>query len=272
MTCFGTTRLFDRFTRATVIALTSAAISTTALAGTALAQGAAKPAPQATPAAPPAQAAVAAAPAQAAAPVQQAPAQPAMAADPTQASATPLNIRPSIPSPLSLAPSHEGLGLGYKLLAFAVVAGGLVLYARKRRGGRGLDAPKSRIDILARSGLGVRSELVVIEVDGTRLLVGMTPNAIQTLAVLDASAVENREVAEEEEIAPRTNDIGERVRTLLGNDDGPGMRMPQIKSAGAARNRTRTAPRDMHTNKTSLGMRDVAGQARGLLLSADDGE
>ena len=270
MTCFGTTRLFDRFTRATVIALTSAAISATALAGTAFAQGAAKPAPQAAPAAPPAQAAVAAVPAQAAAPVQQAPAQPAVAAEPAQAPATPLNVRPSIASPLSLAPSHEGLGLGYKVLAFAVVAGGLVLYARKRRGGRGLDAPKSRIDILARSGLGVRSELVVVEVDGTRLLVGMTPSTVQTLAVLDATAVENTEVAEEE--APRANDIGDRVRSLLGNDDGPGMRMPQIKSAGSARNRTRTASRDLHASKSTMGMRDVAGQARGLLLSSDDGE
>lgn len=271
MTCFGTTRRFDRFTRAAVIALTSAAISATALAGTAFAQGAAKPAPQAAPAAQPAQAAVAAAPAQAAAPVQAAPTQPAaMPADPAQAPATPLNIRPSIPSPLSLAPSHEGLGLGYKVLAFAVVAGGLVLYARKRRGGRGLDAPKSRIDILARSGLGVRSELVVIEVDGTRLLVGMTPSTIQTLAVLDATAAENTEVAEGE--APRANDIGERVRSLLGNDDGPGMRMPQIKSAGSARNRTRTTSRDLHASKSTMGMRDVAGQARGLLLSSDDGE
>lgn len=268
MTCFGTTRMFDRFTRATVIALTTAAISTTALVGSAFAQGAQKPAPQAAPAAPPA--ALAAQPAVAAAPAA-APAAPPPAAEQPQAAATPLNVRPSIPTPLSLAPSHEGLGLGYKVLAFAVVAGGLVLYARKKRGGRGLDAPKSRIDIIARSGRGVRSEVVVIEVDGTRLLVGMTPNAIQTLAVLDASAVENREVTEEEEeVSPRKNDIGERVRTLLGNDDGPGMRVPQIKSAGAARNRPRTAPRDMHTNK--LGMRDVAGQARGLLLSADDGE
>ena len=271
MTCFGTTRMFDRFTRATVIALTTAAISTTALVGSAFAQGAQKPAPQAAPAAPPA--AIAAPPTVAAAPAPAIAAAPPAAAEQPQAAATPLSVRPSIPTPLSLAPSHEGLGLGYKVLAFAVVAGGLVLYARKKRGGRGLDAPKSRIDIIARSGLGVRSEVVVLEVDGTRLLVGMTPNAIQTLAVLDASAVENREVAEEEEeIAPRKNDIGERVRTLLGNDDGPGMRMPQIKSAGAARNRPRTAPRDMHANKPSIGMRDVAGQARGLLLSADDGE
>jgi flagellar biogenesis protein FliO len=270
MTCFGTTRLFARFTRTTVIALTTAAISTTALVGSAFAQGAPKAAPQAAPAAPPAVAA--APPAMAAAPAPAMPAQAAVGPEQPQAPVTPLSVRPSLPTQLSLAPSHEGLGLGYKVLAFAVVAGGLVLYARKKRGGRLLDAPKSRIDILARSGLGVRSEVVVLEVDGTRLLVGMTPNAIQTLAVLDASAAENREVAEEEDIAPRTNDIGERVRTLLGNDEGPGMRMPQIKSAGAARNRPRTAPRDLHANKPSMGMRDVAGQARGLLLSADDGE
>lgn len=98
-------------------------------------------------------------------------------------SSTPLQTRPS--KRLELAPQNEGTPVGYKLLAGVVVLAGAVVYAKKKKGGVTKDkARKSAIDLLARHSVGVRSELLVVDVEGTRLLVGMTPGSMSTLAVL----------------------------------------------------------------------------------------
>jgi flagellar biogenesis protein FliO len=99
---------------------------------------------------------------------------------------TPLAVRPS--KPLDLAPAPTGSRYGTALAVFALVGGaGLWLYKRKAAGRSG--APRRTITISARRAIGVRSELLVVEVDGQGLLLGVTPGNIQRLAVLPDPAV-----------------------------------------------------------------------------------
>lgn len=178
--------------------------------------------------------------------------------------ATPLATRPS--APLSLAPVSDGSHPGYKLFAGVVVVLGAGVWLRKKRGAKGA-APASRIDVLGRASVGVRSELVVVEVDRTRLLVGVTPGAIQTLAVLDsvepvaapieeeaAAAVEEKSKEEEEEHK------GDRLRSLL--DVGRALSSRLASPPAPA-----PAPR-LRASKTKLA--NVAGQAKGLLLALEE--
>ncbi len=99
---------------------------------------------------------------------------------PTAPTGTPLVVRAS--HPMELQPEPPVSRLGFKLAAgLVVVAGGL--WAWKRR--RGAPAVKARsLTITARKAIGVRSELLVVEIDGHSLLLGVTPGSIQRLAVL----------------------------------------------------------------------------------------
>ena len=144
----------------------------------------------------------------------------------------------------------------------------------------------AKIDILARAGIGVRSQLVVVEVEGTRLLVGMTPSAIQTLAVLQtpeddnvaaearASAIEERLEQEREIVRPAN--LGDRVRSLLGEGEPIAPpRLAAVKPAAKPKSRLASrAPAPSTSARKSESVpresREVAGQARGLLLSVDE--
>jgi flagellar protein FliO/FliZ len=179
------------------------------------------------------------------------PAAPALAA-----SATPLAPRPS--KPLTLANSNEGTPFGYKLLAgLGVVAATVVWLKKKRKSGSAL--PASRIDVLGRTSLGVRSELLVVEVEGTRLLLGMTPSAIQTLAVLDGVTAEAEPIESVARTGPDPSrpvvELAERARTLLAGARAAKPAAPSPKRAPAA--------------KKATAMPRVAGQAKGLLLALD---
>jgi len=243
------------------------------------------------PAAPAAVAASAAAPAAAAVPVA-----PPAAAAPIEG-ATPLGVRPAA-KPLALASENSGLGLGAKLLAVLGIGAAAALYLRKKRGAKpGAKAP-AKIDILARTGLGVRSQLVVVEVEGTRLLIGMTPNAIQTLAVLETPDGGAGTLMEEDP-APvsvfdrdprdrarnddsfRPANLGDRVRSLLGTDEPIRARLASVKPPPAApvtKPRPIRAPmraketraKDAPIRSEGSSTREIAGQARGLLLSVDE--
>ncbi len=204
------------------------------------------------------------------------------------ADGTPLATHATAPAkPLALAPQSEGLGIGYKLLAVLAIGGAVALYLKKKRGPKVAGIVPSKIDILARAGLGVRSQLVVVEVEGTRLLVGMTPSAIQTLAVLQtpeddnvaaearASAIEDRLEQEREIVRPAN--LGDRVRSLLGSDEPIAPPRLSAVKAATAKPKARSAPRASAAPATSRKSesvpresREVAGQARGLLLSVDE--
>ncbi|MBX3210417.1 MAG: flagellar biosynthetic protein FliO [Labilithrix sp.] len=243
--------------RAAVIALTLVAVPSAAAAGEAPAAAPARPPRR--PAAAPA-AVGAASPAASAEPgprPRRPPAPPSAA--PEAPAATPLATRPS--KPLTLASPSEGTPFVYKLFAGVGVAAAAGLWLKKKRKGQAA-LPASRIDVLGRTSVGVRSELLVVEVEGTRLLVGMTPSAIQTLAVLDAvdaaveepapleiAARERTPIVEERPLL----EMAERARSLLGGI-GATAKPAAPKRAPAAK--MPKLPR-------------VAGQAKGLLLALE---
>ncbi|MDB4943528.1 MAG: hypothetical protein JWP97_3062, partial [Labilithrix sp.] len=204
-------------------------------------------------------------------------------------------VRAAAAQPLALAPANEGLGLGYKILALAVIGGGVALYLRKKKGLSlalglgGAEKTPSKIDILGKSSVGVRSQLLVVEVEGTRLLVGMTATSIATLAVLQTPDDDVQPTSERSPAATaaaavqdrvdvdlsRQSNLSERVRSLLGSDEPV---MPRLAAKAppkprATRSATRSSgsPRGKAEAMTARDPRsEVAGQARGLLLSDED--
>lgn len=181
-----------------VIALALAATTLTAEAS------AQTPAPPTAPTAPAAPAAVApssaAAPSAAPAPAAIAPTAVALqgaemvdevAAPPTSPAAArrPLRLRrDGDTAPIALAPEKSGDDWWIKALAGVALLGAGAFALRKKGM---LDKPeekKPKVEILERMSLGVRSELVVVGVDGQRLLLGVTAGGIQRLALLSEEA------------------------------------------------------------------------------------
>lgn len=106
---------------------------------------------------------------------------PAPVTAPAPTAGTPLSLRPA-PSPLGTGGGAGSLG---PQLALAALIGAAGLWAWKRRARR-KDAAYAAPKILARTAVGVRSELLVVEVDGQTMLIGVTPQSIQRIAVLSA--------------------------------------------------------------------------------------
>lgn len=213
----------------------------------------------------------------------------ALAAEPAPTpapSATPLQTRPA--KKLELSAQNEKTPVGYKLLAGAVVVAGAVVWAKKKKGGVTKDKKKrSAIDLLARHSVGVRSELLVVDVEGTRLLVGMTPGSMSTLAVLqtpegvvgEESPLMGEEkylTASEEDddvapvkVAPRraapepeeVDELENRVRSLL-----------DARKRKAEAPISAPSPRAMRKTQPMPASRAVPGQAKGLLLSMQDAD
>lgn len=93
---------------------------------------------------------------------------------------TPLAVRPT--RSLELAADPPATGLGWKLGATtAVGALGIWMWRRRVPSAQVIGVPSLRI--LRRTAIGVRSELIVIEMDGQRLLLGVTPSTIQNLFI-----------------------------------------------------------------------------------------
>jgi flagellar protein FliO/FliZ len=181
------------------------------------------------------------APAPAIAPVDAPP--PMLAAEPA-ASAAPLLVRPK---PIALAPDSSDSGLGWKIVAFMAIVGGAAYYLRKRVRPAGV-ADDGRLTIVRRTSIGIRSELLVVNVEGQRLLIGVTPNSIQSLAILDGDGPEPvRAVEEELPAATGSTTVGERFAAMLQAADA--------RPSGSARTEA-TSAEDEAT---------MAGQARGLL-------
>jgi flagellar biogenesis protein FliO len=251
----------------------------------------------AAPAAPPAEVAGnAAAPA---APIAAAPAAAAPAA-------TPLAPRAAA-KPLNLAPKEESTPFGYKLLAGLGLAGAAGLWYHKKKkdaaGGEKKKKPAAKIDIVSRQSVGVRNEIFVVDVEGTRLLIGMTPGAMQTLAVLDQPMAAAEEIEEtEDEVeearpAPKRHVEPAPVKAAAAIDDEdelpPVSVIPpkpraatnnvaaldqKVRSLLAARPApTPTTPSQIVPKRRRGGNNNaktarIAGQAKGLLLAMNEGE
>ena len=104
---------------------------------------------------------------------------PAAPPPPAATSGTPLNLRPA-PQPFGMGASTSSLA-PQLALAILAVAAGLWIYKRRARSGEVAYKPPK---ILSRTAVGVRSELLVVEVEGQVMLIGVTPQSIQRIAVL----------------------------------------------------------------------------------------
>lgn len=154
---------------------------------------------------------------------------------PTPAQGTELTLRPS--KPLELAPPQSSTSTGTKLL-FAACAIGAVVFWFKRKGQPGAKtAPRLRV--AARAQLGLRNEIVVVEVDGETFLLGVGPAGVQRIADLGTP----HEAPAEEPAREKDSAIEDRFERLLG---------------------PRETPRRTETRETP----HVAGQAEGLLALA----
>jgi hypothetical protein len=107
----------------------------------------------------------------------------------------------------------------------------------------------------------MRSELVIVEADGTRLLVGTTPSAIQTLAVLDGSPDAEAETNAVSAAEPKAS-------------TPPPREVRPVTSLAAStiddRVRALFTPSDARPAKPAKKLRPVAGQARGLRDALED--
>jgi flagellar biogenesis protein FliO len=179
--------------------------------------------------------------------VPAAPAPPA-AAPATPEPATPLALRPSKPLELAKEPSGGG-SFGWKMLAILLVLGGATLFARKR-----FQPPvisDTQLNIVRRTAVGFRSELVIVDVDGQRLLLGVTPSAIQMLATLDTEDAVGA-------LAAPAASADERFAALL---DAADRRPSRPRTEAASASQPAREPREEAPSNPD----DVAGQARGLL-------
>jgi flagellar protein FliO/FliZ len=86
-------------------------------------------------------------------------------------------------------------------MAVVVAALGAGAWMWKRRKGAVQPERRPSLVITARQTIGVRSELLVVEIGGQSLLLGVTPGAIQRLAVLPDPVAEAAESLEPEPLA-----------------------------------------------------------------------
>jgi flagellar biogenesis protein FliO len=132
--------------------------------------------------------------------------------------ATPLALRPTKRLELAQEPPHSGVG--WKIVAVIAILGGAAFALRKRI------QPKrpedGQLTIVRRAAIGFRSELLIVNVEGQRLLIGVTPHSIQSLAVLDTDEVAvPTAVAGLEAATPQPPaSVGERFAAMLSAADG----------------------------------------------------
>ena len=115
---------------------------------------------------------------------------------------TDLTLRPS--KPIELAQEQPSSGWWWKLIACAIIICGAVFMWRRRAL---LQVVKQThaMKILTRTAVGVRSELLIVNVDGQKLLLGVTPSTISRLAVLpdDDAAIAEAPPEPSQVLAPR---------------------------------------------------------------------
>lgn len=283
---------------APVVAAVAAAPAPAPARTVVMAPAAAPPAPAMPAAAPPAATVAVAAPAMVAV-AAPAIAAPAVAA-PMAPAELPLALRPS--KALTLAETPAPTPWPYKIIFGAAVLAAGALVWKKRRALAAKRTPTTPVRVLGKTSMGLRGELALVEVGGMRLLIGVTPSSMQTLAVLPDDYAE---VAEAEPMpvaatarearastAPRGEnklDLATRARALFSSlDMGPPV-PPRVSASGFAASRyaderdidsvpdSGTAPkareqgreRERDTERRRRLVREVPleGQARGIALA-----
>ncbi|MEO8875815.1 MAG: flagellar biosynthetic protein FliO [Polyangiaceae bacterium] len=179
-------------------------------------------------------------------------------AAPEAPAATPLALRET--HPLAMAPEPPA-NTTWKLagILIALCAGAFFL---KRRNDQRKPADQVKsLQVLKKLSIGVRSELLVVDIDGQRLLIGVTPNSIQTLAALpDPEAVEMDEPRRATSIPPRAQDaLGDRFQALVERS-----RTSDADDDLDSRSRVTAPPARRLPSKRPAAKEAFEGQARGL--------
>jgi|JI10StandDraft_1071094.scaffolds.fasta_scaffold111603_5 hypothetical protein len=192
-------------------------------------------------------------------PAESAPEAPAPVAPAAPTTTTPLNLRGEGTAAAPGSAPTSGTPWTIPLVILAGLAGLGVFVAKRRpdllqnlRAQAGIPATgwNGSLTVLRRTGLGMRNELVVVELNGQVMLLGVTPGSIQSLAVLPEEELTHEESAPAKE---ENNGLGERFAAILD----------------AARTQPRKADRAEKRPTEDLGVEE---QARGLLgLRASEG-
>lgn len=154
---------------------------------------------------------------------------------------TPLTVRPN--RPLALNTEHRGAQESWKLVLGLGVLG-LAGWAWKRRQGHGPTTMGPELQIVRRASVSDRGELVVVDVAGQRMLLGVTPNSVQQIAVIDDDTKSDRD-----EAASESHERGGRFEDALSN------------ARGRDSNRERESARDDDERKPRDTVREVTREA-----------
>jgi flagellar biogenesis protein FliO len=173
--------------------------------------------------------------------------------DPQPPAAQPeLKLRKPADGPIALKPRDEGIGWGAKVGMIGVAAvGAYLVYRRRNAGGAGLPLtplPK----VLGRTALHGRSSLVVVEVEGQRLLLGVTPTQVTTLTVLS------------DELKPGASEIEEPTReaTTLREPPLPTSMSVDRGEPSAVRMKSGFAPASARTTSVEDSLNRLLANAR----------
>jgi flagellar protein FliO/FliZ len=171
---------------------------------------------------------------------------------------TPLPLRSSHPINLIPAERHTGTG-GLFLALFVGAAIGLGYWLRRQQAPAPNVGPE--LKILVRSPVGVRSDLLVVDVGGQRLLLGVTPSSIQHIAVLDHATGLATETEE-----PANDSANEEVRSrFVAMIDAARQPVPAPEAEASAARTAERPHRVASHRRQSPARHEVEEQARGLL-------
>jgi len=204
-------------------------------------------------------------------------------------------------APVAQSPT-VGLGRSLGVLLLTSILGGFALYLRARNG-RSPRKPNNNLRVVSSTRIAGRAQLVLAEVAGRQILLGVTDSSVQKLGWLDGAEAEEDEYAAlaprprlvnaTQEFAPRTVRAEPRVAPAAAPAANPRSFRDLLKSAvgnfgraeedsaadsiaddtrdtftrSASAPRAATAPRPVAPTDTrkNLQLLYVEGQARGLI-------
>jgi flagellar biogenesis protein FliO len=185
---------------------------------------------------------------------------------------TPLQLKPTHEVAAQIAPATTPSNATWAKIGAGLIGIGATIWLVRRRNGLArLGITERTLTVSARKSIGVRTELLIVDVDGQSMLLGVTPGSIQRLAILsDAPQVAPMERRAEGRIEPRNptreellEDLEEGAEPL----DMPAPTPPPRVSAMRPAARLRAAATPTPAATRTLG-NDVEEQIRGLLRRA----
>ncbi len=163
-----------------------------------------------------------------------------------------LPLRP--PVPLELAKPAPSTSWGTRLGLVLLLGLGAFAYVRTRRTRPGARATAPAITVHAKTSLGLRTDVAIVEAAGLRLLVGITPSSVQTLAVLSSADDEEAEALAAEMAPPASARFAPADPARLGLAAPLASQLESPSPSLAARARSLFEGGDARIAKAALSM------------------